>query len=294
MCHQRVGAWGRSVRRPALRQTVEKEVYAQVKFTVKKLLDINLDYYKEEQMKRRLDSWLVRAGARCWPEYFKRLQTDEIELGRLRDYLTINVSAFFRDPERWQTLRQKVIPDLLESAAQRERAKGNALPVPHLRVWSAGCSIGMEPYSLAILLEELTPSRRHYLLATDLDRGALAKALARGPYTADEVQNVNPLQRSRYFQVGGPPFFMAESFAKRVEFRELDLLSDDFVPGMDLIVCRNVVIYFTEEAKVKLYRRFFEALRPGGVLFVGGTEVISHSGEIGFRSYGISFYQRPA
>ena len=158
---------------------MEKEVYAQVKLNVKKLLDINLDYYKDEQMKRRLDSWLVRVGARSWPEYFKRMQTDEIELGRFRDYLTINVSAFFRDPERWQTLRQKVVPDLLESATQRERAKGVSLPVPHLRVWSAGCSIGMEPYSLSILFEELTPNRRHYLLATDLDRGALAKAKAR-------------------------------------------------------------------------------------------------------------------
>jgi chemotaxis protein methyltransferase CheR len=146
---------------------------------------------------------------------------------------------------------------------------------------------------LAGLLEELTPNRRHYLLATDLDRGALAKAQARGPYTADEVQNVSPDQHSRYFQAGGPPFFVAESLAKRVEFRELDLLSDDFVQDMDLVVCRNVVIYFTEEAKVKLYRRFFDALRPGGVLFVGGTEVILHASDIGFRSYGISFYQRP-
>jgi chemotaxis protein methyltransferase CheR len=272
---------------------VDKEVYAQVKLTVKKLLDINLDYYKDEQMKRRLDSWLVRVGARSWPEYFQRLQTDEIELGRFRDYLTINVSAFFRDPERWQTLRQKVAPDLLESAAQRDPSEGSALPVPQLRIWSAGCSIGMEPYSLAILLEELTPGRRHYLLATDLDRDALAKAKARGPYASDEVQNMNPLQRSTYLQPGGPPFFATETLGQRVEFRELDLLADEFVPGMDLIVCRNVVIYFTEEAKSKLYRRFFEALRPGGVLFVGGTEVISHTSDIGFRSCGISFYQRP-
>ncbi len=272
---------------------MEEEVYAQVKVTVRKLLGINLDCYKDEQMKRRLDSWLVRAGALNWPQYFERLLTDVIELGRFRDYLTINVSAFFRDPERWQNLREIVIPDLLESAFHRERAKGQALSEPCLRVWSAGCSIGVEPYSLAILLDELTPNRRHYLLATDLDRGALAKAQARGPYTGDEVQNVNHVQRSRYFQAGGPPFFVAEWLAGRVEFRELDLLSDGFVRDMDLIVCRNVVIYFTEGAKAKLYQRFFEALRPGGILFLGGTEVISHANDIGFRSHSISFYQRP-
>ena len=272
---------------------MEKEVYAQVKLAVKELLGIDLDCYKEEQMKRRLDSWLARAGALNWPAYFERLQTDEIELVRFRDYLTINVSAFFRDPERWQNLRQKVIPDLLESAVHREHGKGDTLPAPCLRLWSAGCSMGVEAYSLAILLEELTPNRRHCLLATDLDRGALAKAQARGPYTADEVQNVSPVQRAKYFQAGGPPFFVSEALAERVEFRELDLLSHDFVRDMDLIVCRNVVIYFTEEAKAKLYRRFFEALRPGGVLFLGGTEVILRASDIGFRSYGISFYQRP-
>lgn len=272
---------------------MEEEVYAQLTALVRELLGINLDYYKDEQMKRRLDAWRVRVGARTWPEYFKRLQTDEIELGRFRDYLTINVSSFFRDPERWQILRQKVVPELLEQAARREHAQDHDLPAPHLRLWSAGCSIGMEPYSLAILLDELTPSYGHYLLATDLDRGALAKARACGPYTADEVQNLNDLQRSQYFRPGGPPFYVTEALARRVDLQELDLLADAFPPDMDLIVCRNVVIYFTEGAKAKLYRRFYEALRPGGVLFVGGAEVISHPAEIGFRNYGLSLYQRP-
>jgi chemotaxis protein methyltransferase CheR len=272
---------------------VETEVYAEVKCLVKALLDIDLGYYKGEQMKRRLDSWLARSCAHSWPDYFKRLQTDAIELGRFRNYLTINVSSFFRDPARWQTLREKVVPDLLESAARRQRAHSYDLPMPRLRIWSAGCSIGTEPYSLAILLEELTSSGRHHLLATDLDRGALAKARARGPYTPDEVNNVSAAQRAKYFQPGGPPFYITPALAQRVEFRELDLLADEFDADMDLIVCRNVVIYFTEEAKAKLYRRFFEALRPGGVLFVGGIEVISHSPEIGFRPHGNSLYQRP-
>jgi chemotaxis protein methyltransferase CheR len=94
-------------------------------------------------------------------------------------------------------------------------------------------------------------------------------------------------------QPGGPPFYITAALALRVEFRELDLLADEFAVDMDLMVCRNVVIYFTEEAKAKSYRRFFEALRPGGVLFVGGIEVISHSPEIGFRPHVNSFYQRP-
>ncbi len=258
---------------------MEAEVYSLVKHSIRSLLQINLDHYKDEQMKRRLDSWLVRVGAPTWPDYLKRLRADTTELARLRDYLTINVSAFFRDPERWQALRRTILPMLLTG---RQR----------LRVWSAGCSIGLEPYSLAMLLEEETPGRRHTLLATDLDRGALARARARGPYSADDVQNVTAAQRQQFFQPGGPPFFVTDALAKRVMFQEQNMLADAFEGDFDLIVCRNVVIYFTEAAKTDLYRKFQQALRPGGILFVGGTEIVPRAQELGLRSSGISFYQR--
>jgi chemotaxis protein methyltransferase CheR len=258
---------------------MEAEVYGLIKRSVRSLLDINLDYYKDEQMKRRLDSWLVRSGAPTWPDYLRRLRTDTAELSRLRDYLTINVSAFFRDIERWNALRQTVVPALLRGR-------------PRLRVWSAGCSIGLEPYSLAILLDEVTPGRRHHLLATDLDHGALAKARGRGPYTADDTQNLTAQQRLSYFDPGGPPWFVQTGLANRVIFREQNMLTDDFEADFDLIVCRNVVIYFTEVAKAELYQKFHNALRPGGVLFVGGTEIVPKAQEIGFRNHGISFYQR--
>lgn len=260
---------------------MEAETYVLIKKNIKNLLAIDLTYYKDEQMKRRLDSWLVRSGTPNWPDYFKRVRADDKELSRFRDYLTINVSAFFRDPERWQALRQTILPNLL---------KVN----PHLRVWSAGCSIGPEPYTLAMVLDEMTPGQRHTLLATDLDRGALTKAKARGPFSADDIQNVTTAQRAKHFQPGGPPHFVSEALGKRVDFRELNLLTDAFDANFDLIVCRNVVIYFTDAAKQELYRKFCNALRPGGVLFVGGTEVISRAPDLGFKSAGISFYQRVA
>lgn len=258
---------------------METEVYQQIKGTVKSLLDIDLNGYKDAQMMRRLDSWLVRRGADSWRDYFTRARADDQELSKFRDYLTINVSAFFRDPERWQALRQTVLPELLRVNRR-------------LRVWSAGCSIGPEPYTLAIMLDELTPGVKHTLLATDLDRGALAKASARGPFTAEDIQNVNAAQRSRYFQTGGPPFFVSENLGKRVDFRELNLIEDRFEPGFDLIVCRNVVIYFTDAAKKTLYEKFSAALRPGGVLFLGGTEIMPRPQELGFRSCGLSLYQK--
>lgn len=258
---------------------METEIYTQVKHSIRGLLDINLDYYKDEQMKRRLDSWLVRSGAPSWADYLRRLRTDATELARLRDYLTINVSSFFRDPERWDALRKTILPELLNHR-------------PRLRVWSAGCSIGLEPYSLAILLDEVSPGRRHQLLATDLDRGALGKAKARGPYSADDVQNVTTSQRQHYFEPGGPPWFIQPNVASRITFREQNMLADEFEGDFDLIVCRNVVIYFTEAAKAELYRKFNQALRPGGILFVGGTEIVPHAQTLGFRNHGISFYER--
>ncbi len=265
---------------------MESETYGRIKFSVKKLLDIDLNAYKDEQMRRRLDSWLIRCGEASWDIYFHRLKTDSKELSRFRDYLTINVSEFFRDIDRWETLRKTIIPHLLSEASQQRGTQAG------LRIWSAGCSIGMEPYSLAIILDEVARYREHTLLATDLDRGALAKATAGGPYLSADIRNVTPAERVSYFEPGGPPFYVRKHLTQKILFREGDLIADQFENGFDLIVCRNVIIYFTAEAKAALYRKLHAALRPGGVLFLGGTEIIPRPQEIGLDHYGISFYVR--
>jgi chemotaxis protein methyltransferase CheR len=251
--------------------------YQKVKHTVNLILDIDLDHYKDEQMRRRLDSWLSRNGALNWDEYFVRIKKDESELRRFRDFLTINVTEFFRDSERWQFLKQKVIPEVLK-------------PGKILRIWSAGCSKGAEIYSTAMLFDELTPSRRHYLLGTDLDLGVLEIAKTGGPFAMEEVRNVSPVQKSMYFKAGGPPYFVNDELKKKVEFRTQDLLKNPFEKNFDIIICRNVVIYFTADTKEFLYHKFYQALGPGGVLFVGGTEIIPKPQSIGFKPSGFSFY----
>ncbi|MEA4906644.1 MAG: protein-glutamate O-methyltransferase CheR [Chloroflexi bacterium] len=265
---------------------MELETYSQIKTSVKRLLNIDLTYYKDEQMRRRLDSWLVRSGAPDWDDYFDRLRGDQHELSRFRDYLTINVSEFFRDLERWMALRGQVMPALLEQARKVHPLR------PALRVWSAGCSIGAEIYSLAIMLDEMAPGSTHYLLATDLDRGVLLKARAHGPYSVDEIRNVNPQQRATYFEQTGAQYMLKDSLARRITFKEHNLLNDLYENAFDLIVCRNVIIYFTTEAKAELYKKFYQALRPGGILFLGGTEIIPRPGDIGFQNVGISFYRK--
>jgi chemotaxis protein methyltransferase CheR len=264
---------------------METDVYSSIQTNVKKLLNIDLTYYKDEQMKRRLDSWLIRVQSPSWPEYFKRLSADAKELERFRDYLTINVTEFFRDPDRWSTLRRDVIPVLVKESPQASAGGG-------LKVWSAGCSIGVEAYTLTMLLEETLPNRAHTILASDFDRGALGKARAGGPYLADEIRNLTAEQRQRFFKPGGPPYAIKDEFIKRITFREQDLLADRFDTNLDLIICRNVIIYFTNEAKNMLFKKFYDALRPGGVLFLGGTEIISRPGDFGYRNFGISFYKK--
>jgi chemotaxis protein methyltransferase CheR len=265
---------------------MEMSQYTQVKTQVWRLLRIDLNNYKSEQMCRRLDSWLVRSNISNWELYFHRLHNEPQELEKFRNFLTINVSEFFRDAERWNTVKESLLPGLLKEARLTHPGQGG------LRVWSAGCSTGQEAYTLAILLDELYPEGKNQILATDLDRGALKKAAERGPYSAEDVAKVSVERMRRYFEPGGPPYYVSGKIASRITFREHDMLLDPFDTNYDLVVCRNVIIYFINEAKTELYKRFLTALRPGGTLFLGGTEVIPHPSEIGFRSQGISLYTR--
>jgi chemotaxis protein methyltransferase CheR len=262
---------------------MDADVYSQVKDSIRRTLKIDLTNYKDEQMKRRLDSWLVRVRASTWNDYFHLLSIDSTERERFRNYLTINVTEFFRDSNRWDTLRQEILPYLLHSKGNHQSAG--------LKLWSAGCSIGAEAYTLAILLSESAPLQRYSLLATDLDRGALHKARSRGPYAESDIRNLDSVQRQKYFTPAAP-YYVKESLQKNISFEEQDLLTGSFEKGFDLIVCRNVVIYFTARAKEVLYAKFADALRPGGVLFLGGTELISGPTRYELQNFGISFYKK--
>lgn len=257
---------------------MDAEVYTQVKASIKRNLKIDLENYKAEQMMRRLDSWFVRSHASTWKDYLQILSNDAMELEKFRNYLTINVTEFFRDPKRWDTVRNDVLPYLQEQSKE-------------LKLWSAGCSIGAEPYTLAILMAENCPRQKYSLLATDLDRGALLKARSRGPYTAEDIRNLDVAQRRKYIS-GTAPYYVKECLQQQIRFEEQDLLAARFETDFDLIVCRNVVIYFTAGAKENLYAKFCSALRPGGVLFLGGTEIISGAGKYGLQNFGVSFYKK--
>lgn len=264
---------------------------------------IDLNLYKQQQMHRRLQSMLGRAGAGSFKDYFAKLERDPQEMHAFLDRMTINVSELYRNPEKWDEMRDTVLPMLTGERGERgERSPGKMLGTRKLKIWSAGCSYGAEPYSLAILLDKLSPDVRHTLIATDLDRTILAKA-KEGLFTASDMKNVDDSTRSRYFKRQSSPnsspvpemdvrYQVDAEVRGRVTFAPHNLLADQFDTGFDLICCRNVVIYFTDPAKERLYRQFHDALRPGGILFVGGTERIFDYREIGFETPLPFFYRR--
>lgn len=258
--------------------SMDEREYILVKRNIRELLEINLDDYKSRQMQRRLKAQLARSGFRTWQRYFSHLKEDPEALQAFKNYLTINVSEFFRDPHKWEHLASKVLPPMLKNGAR-------------LRIWSAGCSHGAEPYTLAMLLDDLSSSPNHHrILATDIDRAMLDRAREGGPYTADDVRHVAKRRLARCFERKDDGYWVKPFLRTRVSFRQHNLLEDAFEKRFDLIVCRNVVIYFVEETKRMLYRQFAESLRTGGVLFVGGTEIISSLSELPLQSIAISFY----
>lgn len=252
--------------------------YNYIRRKILALTGLDISCYKAPQMKRRLKAYLHRSGSPNWANFFRIIQTDPAALNKFREYLTINVSSFFRDADKYKYLQNSILPMLLKRR-------------PALRVWSAGCSRGQEAYSLAILLQEI--GERHYVLATDIDDGALKWARDGGPYAADEITNVPAAWLMTYFTVQKGSYWVKSSLRRRVSFQRHNLLTDPVTGRFDLIVCRNVVIYFQPAAKDKLYQLFYNVLRPGGILFVGGTEIISKAKEIGLESVKVSFYRRP-
>lgn len=248
---------------------------------LEKAIGVPLYAYKEPQMKRRLATVMTRTGMKSWPEFSRVIAADKKLLDEVRDTLTINVTEFFRQADRFGELQTKVLPGLL-----KER--------PKLKLWSAGCSTGCEPYTLAMILAEVDPKGGHTIMATDVDTPILNMARAGTGYRPDEVRSVPPAILKKYFVFDGTSYAVTDDIRRRVQFRRHDLLSDPYPTDLDLILCRNVVIYFNDEAKAKIYQGFAKAIRPGGYLFIGGSEMLIRPAELGLKAATASMFQRAA
>lgn len=209
---------------------------------IKTLTGIDLALYKEGQMKRRLTSLYEKRGYHSFREYSKDIQINPEVLNEFLDRMTINVSEFYRNAKRWEVLERKILPGLLASKKK-------------LKIWSAACSTGEEPYTLAMILSNLVPLSQIEILATDLDENVLARAKL-GMYPERSLNEVPEEIKRKYFEKKADFYRVDEEIKRRVTFKKQNLLADRFEQGFDLIICRNVLIYFTEEAKNLLYEKF--------------------------------------
>ena len=244
--------------------------YEEFKKDVFSMTKIDLNAYKEKQMKRRIDTLIGKNKCDSYKDYIALIKSDKSKCEEFVNFLTINVSEFYRNPEQWTVLDKEVFPSLIEKFGQ------------NLKVWSAACSTGDEPYSLVMALSRHLPLEKIKIVATDIDKQVLAKAKV-GLYSAKSVANVPADLKKKFFTEIGGSYQISDEIKKRVEFKEHNLLKDSYPTGCHLIVCRNVLIYFTEEAKEEVYKKFNSALTKNGVLFIGSTEQIMNYKELGFE-----------
>ena len=230
-------------------------------------------------MKRRIDSLITKNKAKNYDEYVTMLKKDKEKFEQFVGFLTINVSEFYRNPDQWKLLEKEVFPELIEKYGNR------------LKIWSAACSTGDEPYSLVMALSKFLPISQIKIIATDIDKQILDTARM-GLYAEKSLAAVPSEFKSKYFTKVGSSYKIADEIKARVEFKQHDLLKDPYPTGCHLIVCRNVLIYFTEEAKEEVYRRFNNSLVQGGVLFIGSTEQIMSYRELNYQRNHSFFFQK--
>jgi chemotaxis protein methyltransferase CheR len=245
---------------------------------VHKELGINLSAYKPEQLNRRINSLMTRVGIETLDEYSKSTKNNSQQKQKFLDFITINVTEFFRNPELFVDLEKQISKELLPNT-------------PNLKIWSAACSIGCEPYTVGMILDKLAPNGRHNIIATDIDDTILSRAKA-GEYTQNEMKGINNSDLSKYFSITADKYYIESKIKNMVTFKKHDLILGSYDSGFDLIVCRNVVIYFNNDIKQEIYKKFSNSLKKGGLLFVGATESIYNYRDYGFEKASTFIYKK--
>lgn len=243
-----------------------------------KTYGMDLSAYKDAQMQRRLTNIMLKSGAKNFKEYALLVRDSEDVRQDFFNHVTINVTEFMRNKEKFdefeEILTKKVSPRFKE-----------------LKIWSAACSNGSEPYSIGIIADKKGLALKTRIIATDIDKTILEKA-KEGKYLERDLKNVNQQDVDKYFKLQGDEYAISDRIKKLVEFDRHDLITDKFGKDYQVIVCRNVTIYFKNEARDDVYRKFSEALVPGGILFIGATESIFNPSSYGLKKISVSIYEK--
>lgn len=240
----------------------------------------NCEYYKEAHFRRRINVRVRATNSESYGAYLKLLKKDPQEYEFLLDALTVNVSEFFRNPETFRIIEKEVIPSLIKNRS--------GLFIRSIRIWSAGCAAGEEAYSLAILLHRILKNDfnkyRIRIIGTDIDTQSLEKA-KKGVYNQDSLKNLDPGTIERYFLKQGDNYQVIDEFKSITQFKRHDLISDPRIDHFDIIICRNVMIYFKKDIQEKLQLNFYKSLWKGGFFIVGKSETLLGTASNLFRPY---------
>ena len=237
---------------------------------VRRLCEVDLLQYKRGQMERRIRSFATRRGATGLEAYLSVLRSEPGELDEFLDRVTINVSQLWRNPEQWDVLARHVVPELAAAGS--------------VRAWSAGCSYGAEAYTLAATCLQAAPDAGVAIEGTDIDRRMVERARA-GRFSADDARSAPATALERWFEPVGDDWVAGRELRALVSFDVGDLLRMRFRrQAYDLVLCRNTVIYFTEDVTAALHRRLADSLRPGGYLVIGATERVREPAALGLSA----------
>jgi len=245
--------------------------YLRIKRELFRHLKVSSDAYKDTYLIRRIRARMRKLGIDSYTDYYRVIKTNKQELDELLLTVAINVTEFFRDPVVWKTFEKKIIPELVSYKKEHHTST--------IKIWSAACSTGQEPYSIAMTLYEALGENlggfRVQILATDIDREALATAI-KGEYPADAVEKQVPKHMiPKYFTKISEERYRVSPMIKRlIKFQQFNLFSPTYPKGFDVIFIRNVLIYVKKDAQEDIFARLYNSLEDHGYLILGKTETI--------------------
>jgi len=240
-------------------------------------LDVN--QYKENYLKRRIAVRMRALQINSYQDYIYFLDNNKDEYNLLFDKLTINVTQFFRDPEMFVAFENEVLPQLFSNGKN------------DLKIWSAGCSSGEEPYSIAISIEESKEKFgfgkvNYEIIATDIDNDALFQA-NEGIYNLKAIENIAELRKNKYFIKKDNKYLIIDKIKNHVKFIRHNLMDDFKNDFFDIVFCRNVIIYFIKDLQKKVLQSFYDSLKEDGFLILGKTETMLLSFRDKFKCFNL-------
>ena len=248
---------------------ISAEAFEVIRRVLKNLKGFNLDCYKDKCIKRRISIRIRATHSASADAYCELLRENESELDLLLKVLTVHVSHFFRNPSTFEKLRQELLPRLFNQCRSAEARD--------LKLWSVGCASGEEPYTLALILKDAFSAEMQQvkvsILATDVDPTTLEQAKL-AAYGEDRLAELPDALKNRYFKYQQSKYHLLPEIKELVTFRQSDMYDVDTYEKSDLIICRNVLIYFERSQQEKIINGFADALPKGGILVLGKSETL--------------------